>query len=81
MSDVFPTFHILQFRVRDIHMENGRSCLNDWLEMTFSNREPVRICGSRRPRRVISGAGPANVTFASNESIDDFRGFWMIYSG
>merc|ERR1712136_236048 len=44
------------YTVRDINMENGGTCLNDYLEITFSNREPQKICGRRPPRRPISGA-------------------------
>ena len=59
-------------------MENGGTCLNDWLEFTFSDKEPSKICGRRPPRRSISGAGPSNVTFVSNESIE-LRGFMIQY--
>lgn len=62
-------------------MQNGRGCENDWLEITFSNRPAIRLCGMRRIRRLISGAGPTNVTFGSDESVDDFRGFWMLFRG
>ena len=62
-------------------MQNGRGCENDWLEITYSNRPAIRLCGMRRIRRLISGAGPTNVTFGSDESVDDFRGFWMLFRG
>ena len=71
---------LLQYTVRDINMENGGTCLNDYLEITFSNREPQKICGRRPPRRPISGAGPSTIKFVSNANVE-MRGFQVQYQG
>ena len=70
----------LQVAVRYIQMENGGTCLKDYVEFRFSNRKPFRICGAQLPRGNLVGTGPANMTFVT-DAATNYNGFVVQYQG
>jgi len=61
-------------------MENGGSCLKDYIIMEFSDGKSSRICGYRPIRKPFLGPGPVKVTFASDAKTE-YRGFYLQYQG
>ena len=61
-------------------MENGGTCLKDYVEFKFSNRPSFRICGGQPPAQNLVGTGPVNITFATDAETQ-YNGFYLQYQG
>jgi len=73
-------FFMSQVAVRGIQMENGGTCLKDYLEFKFSNQASFRICGGQAPSNNLAGTGPVNITFVTDAETN-YNGFYLQYQG
>ncbi|XP_034029542.1 uncharacterized protein LOC117513470 [Thalassophryne amazonica] len=55
------------FHIESVDTELGPNCLYHWLELTISDREPVKLCGSTSPGLIVTNSSTVTLKYHNDE--------------
>uniref|UniRef100_A0A8C9YQD9 Vitamin K-dependent protein C n=1 Tax=Sander lucioperca TaxID=283035 RepID=A0A8C9YQD9_SANLU len=67
------------FHIESMDTEQGPNCLHHWLQVTTSDREPMKLCGGKSPGLIVTNSNTVRLDYhTDNEGLS--KGWSLDYS-